>query len=89
MFPRPVSRFTVLQKAEPARAASKSDFSAEAVATCTRRASRADCSCRHCRRARRLDRMEPLNLSDRAWLGAVCLAWVVVVGFAIYFAVQS
>jgi hypothetical protein len=88
MFPRPVSRFTVLQKAEPARPASKSDFSAEAQPLSKLRATD-ECSCRYHRKLRRLDRMEPLNLSDRAWLGAVCLAWVVVVGFAIYFAVQS
>jgi hypothetical protein len=44
MFPRPVSRFTTLQKTEPARAASKSDFSAVAQPLSKLRATDCDCS---------------------------------------------
>lgn len=55
----------------------------------SKRRARLDCSCRHCRKARRTERMEPLTTSDRIWIGAVSIAWVVVVGLGIYVAVST
>jgi hypothetical protein len=77
MFPRLTSRFTTLQNPEPARAASKSDFSAEATGVSNLRATaREECSCRSCRHARRLDRMEPLTGRDELWVYGILLAGV-------------
>jgi hypothetical protein len=77
MFPRLNSKFATLQNPEPARAASKSDFSAEATAVSNLRATdRSECSCRSCRHARRADRMEPLSGRDELWVYGYLLAGV-------------
>lgn len=44
------------------------------------------CSCRHCRKARRLEQIEqgrPLDWGDKAWFVAVGAAWVFVVFYGI------
>jgi hypothetical protein len=60
---------------EPARAASKSDFSAEATGLSNLRAiDRSECSCRSCNDAALVDRMEPLTVRENL------LVWVLMLG---------
>lgn len=71
MFARPDSNLVTLHKTEGHQPAATSVFSEQAGGTIKKRASRDFCSCRHCRRARRTERMEPLSLRDRVWIYGV------------------